>query len=88
MDKTDKDGTGNGAGVTATQVPHLIITWVQRKWSIEIGGSVPTWEFAEALLHMAVKETERKIQEGRVRKQIEVATPGFVLDGFNLPRKP
>lgn len=53
----------------------LTITFDPRTYLIAIGGSVPCWEFAEAMLHMALHETERKINEKRAQKRIEIAVP-------------
>lgn len=75
MDKPKQDGPQNGDGVQHTTVPMLTITYDPRTFGVAIGGTVPSWEFAEAMLHMAVKETERKIQERRIQTGIAVAGP-------------
>lgn len=65
----------NGDGVEHLKVPLLTITYDPRAYKVNIGGSVPSWEFGEALLYMALREVERIIRERRAQKMIELATP-------------
>lgn len=75
MDKPESNDLENGGAVTHHAVPLLTITYDPRTFLVSVGGSVPSWEFAEAMLHMAMKETERKINERRAQKSIAVAGP-------------
>lgn len=71
----DKPEPENGGRVESIAVPVLTITFDPRTYTVEVGGSVPNWIFAKAMLQMAADEAERKIQAARIQAGIAIAGP-------------
>lgn len=63
-----------------TRTPLLTVAFDPRTYGVTIGGSIPSWEFAEAILYMALKEAERKCNERRVQKRIALAGPELLTN--------
>lgn len=86
MSKAEEGDNDNGDDVIRVPVPHVTVTFDPRTWSVAISGSTPSWEFTEAILTMALRETERKINERRIQRGLAIAGPEL-LENLKGSRK-
>lgn len=77
----DEKGNGKDSGVKRSLVAEVTVALDLSTFTLTIGGSAPTNEFAKAMLQMAVDEAERMIQRKRMEQAITLA-PSSMLDAF------
>jgi hypothetical protein len=68
----------NGDAVRGVRVAVLTLTFDMETGRLQIGGSVPSNEFAKGICCMAADEFERKISAKRATEALSIASADFL----------